>query len=44
MATRNLSIRLSVEDWEKVKRQLKDVGEEGQDALERIEKAGDHDK
>jgi hypothetical protein len=41
MATRNLSIRLSVEDWETVKRQLKDVGEEGQEALERIEEAGE---
>ena len=39
--TRNLAIRLSLKDGETVKRGLQSLGEEGQKALQRIEKAGE---
>ena len=40
MATRNLSIRLSVKDHETVQRALGQLGDRGQAALRRIERAG----
>lgn len=39
MATRNLAIRLSVQDGRRVKAELKSVGDEGHRALTRIEQA-----
>lgn len=40
MATKNISIRLSLQDQEVVKRGLKDVGNEGAAALKKIEDGG----
>lgn len=39
MTTRNLSVRLSLKDADKVKQGLRSLGEDGQKALERIERS-----